>query len=146
MFDPRICTKNLGIPVRVSATPVGTGGYTNMLTRCIVINPDQAEDTRVWVHEIAHALLDYSDIKEATHLALNDHIRAKAEICADTTAFIVCSILGCAKQDEYRRYMKHYIGELKTDQMTEEFINDLMPRCKDAAYRILIAGGYYHGK
>ena len=144
MFNPRICAKNLGIPVRVQDTPEGTGGYTNMTNRCIVINKDQKDDTRVWVHEIAHALLDYRSHEDAVRVTINKHIYARSEICADTTAFMVCTVLKCAKVDEYLKYMRHYISQLTIEQQNKKYLKELIPICKDAARRILITGGYYN--
>jgi Zn-dependent peptidase ImmA (M78 family) len=144
MFDPLRCAKNLGIPVRIGATPEGTGGYTNMTNRCIVINKALKDDTRVWVHEIAHALMDYRDPKDAMHVAAHKHIYAKSEICADTTAFMVCVVLKCADKQTYLNYMENYIGQLTLKDFNRKFLKELIPTCVETARKILITGGYYN--
>ena len=62
---------------------------------------------------------------------------------ADTIAFVVCSVLGCAKEQDYVKYMEVFISRLPLSMQTKKVIDEKLNYIKKEAVIILTAGGYY---
>ena len=141
MWDKYKACNNLGIPYKVYPMPKEIGGYSELVHRFIHINPNQKDDDRVWAHEIAHTLCHFRNTRAAA--GKDSTLNALAEIEADTIAFVVCSVLGCAKEQDYVKYMEVFISRLPLSMQTKKVIDEKLNYIKKEAVIILTAGGYY---
>lgn len=141
MWDKYRACSNLGIPYKVYAMPKEIGGYSELQNRYIHISPDKKDDDRVWAHEIAHTLCHFRNVKAAAGRDIT--LNALAEMEADTIAFVVCSVLGCADKKEYNKYMEVFISRLPLAMQTTKVIDEKLEYIKKQAVIILAAGGYY---
>lgn len=140
MWDKERCCQMLGIPVTLGyLKSEGARGSTRIMTRNIVIDVDSKDDDRVWIHEIAHALLHFKKAEAVKEV--NPILYALDEIQADTVAYLVGRVLG-VENTEYKKYIGMYIAQLPV-AMRGDFINSQKNILIKIARQILTAGGYY---
>ena len=141
MWDKYQACKMLSIPYRVYDMPKEIGGYSNLMDRYIHINPNQAEDDRVWAHEIAHTLLHFQQVDSAA--GQNRTLNALAEIEADTVAYIVTCTLGLENKD-YVRYIRKFMRNVPVRLIYGIILDEAKwSKLEQTAHTILKAGGYY---
>ena len=141
MWDKYKACNNLGIPYKVYPMPKEIGGYSELVHRFIHINPNQKDDDRVWAHEVGRApgLLRESGGAAGEECALD----ARAGMEADTLAFVVCCLVGCANEQDYVKYIEVFISRLPLSMQTKKVIDEKLNYIKKEAVIILTAGGYY---
>ena len=141
MWDKFRACKMLAIPYRVYDMPEAIGGYSHLMDRYIHINPKQANDDRVWAHEIAHTLLHFQSVESAA--GADKTKNAHAELEADTVAYIVTCVLGLENKD-YTRYIRKFIRNIPVREIYGIIIDDAKwKKIEQTARLILQAGGYY---
>lgn len=141
MWDKYRACKMLSIPYKVYPLNEAVGGYANLVDRYIHISEDKKDDDRVFIHEISHILLHFQNVETA--VGMDKTKNAIAEIEADTTAFVVCSVLGIADQKDYRKYITLFVKSLPKELQNADVINNSLKKIKEAAIIILNAGGWY---
>ena len=141
MWDKERACNMLSIPYRVKEMPKAIGGYMNLYDRYIHINPDKADDDRVWAHEIAHAMLHFQHAEAAR--GADPIANAYAEIEADTVAYIVTCTLGLENKS-YIRYIRTFMRNVPVRVIYGIILDDAKwNKLKQTAELILRAGGYY---
>lgn len=141
MWDKFRACKMLGIPYKVYDMPKAIGGYSELRSRFIHINPNQADDDRVWAHEIAHTLLHFQHFETAA--GVDSRLNAYAELEADTVAYIVTCTLGLENKN-YIRYIRRFMRNIPIREIYGNILSqERLTKLKETAILILQAGGYY---
>lgn len=143
-WDRYQACKILGIPVRVyeHLHDENVLGSNNLYFRCIHIRKDHENDDRVWIHELAHAMLHFRKYEVAA--VIGDQVKnAMAELEADTVAYIVAKTLGCEDRKDYLKYMTMFMSRIPADMQSVNILDERMPYLLKTADLILKSGGYY---
>lgn len=141
MWDKFKACDMLNIPYKIYDMPKAIGGYSELVHRFIHINPNQADDDRVWAHEIAHTLLHFQKLDSAA--GMDKRLNAYAELEADTVAYIVTCALGLENKN-YARYIRKFMRNIPIREIYGTLISkERLTKLKETAILILQAGGYY---
>lgn len=140
MWDRRKACKNLGIPVRLVSIADGVEGASNLQHRYIHIDPEHAEDDRVWIHEIAHTLLHFQRFETAAVIGSTEQ-NAVAELEADTVAYIAAKVIGKEDRQDYLKYIKMFMSRLPVHKQSGDVLKQRMPELIKMVKLILNAGG-----
>lgn len=141
MWDKFRACDMLGIPYKIYDMPKEIGGYSELVHRFIHINPNQADDDRVWAHEIAHTLLHFQKLESAA--GADKSLNAHAELEADTVAYIVTCALGLENRS-YIRYIRKFMRNIPICEIYGNIISkERLTKLKETAILILSSGGYY---
>lgn len=142
MWDKIQACKLLSIPYRVINMDKYIGGYTAIGDRFIHINESMQDDDRVWIHELAHAVLHFKQFSTAAGLG-DKTANAHAELEADTVAYVVTTTLGLENKD-YIRYIRSFMHNIPIREIYGTILNEAdWNKIKQTALLILQAGGYY---
>lgn len=140
-WDKKRACKMLNIPVRVVDMNKQIGGLSELNKRFILINTNDENKDRVWVHEIAHTLLHFQNTAAAA--GRDQRLNAIAELEADTVAYIACKKIGCENREEYTNYVTAFMSRLPAESLTEQVLDERMPKLLNIVKIILKAGGYH---
>lgn len=141
MWDRYRACKMLGIPYKIYDMPKAIGGYSELVHRYIHISPKYENDDRVWAHEIAHTLLHFQKIESAA--GQDRTLNARAELEADTVAYIVTCALGLENKN-YIRYIRRFMRNIPICEIYGTVISkERLTKLKETAILILSSGGYY---
>jgi len=138
MWDKHKACKMLGIPYRIVGLGEEVGGFSELNYRFIVINQKDADETRVWVHELAHTLLHFKNLKAAA--GHDTKLNAIAELEADTVAYIACKKIGCEDRQSYLDYVKMFMSRIPAEQQSANILDERMPLLLDIVRVIVNAG------
>lgn len=139
MWDQYKACENLALPYSIRELPKNIGGFMNVQDRYVVIRADEVDNKRVWIHEMAHALLHYQNFEALG--AVNKIKNALNEIQADTVAYVVCRVLGLENND-YINYCASFSNVLPLS-CKGHLLDNQVELIKNTAIQILNAGGYY---
>ena len=143
MWNAKLACKNLGIPFRISDSLEGKGalGASNLAHRYIHIIPSHENDDRVWIHEIAHTMLHFQHYEAAAGIG-DTELNARAELEADTVAYITAKVLGKEDRQDYLTYVKMFMGRIPLLEQSGNILDERMPELLNMVKLILNAGGY----
>lgn len=143
MWNQLQACKNLGIQYRVTELDGPTTlGASNLAGRFIHIKPGYEKDKRVWIHEIAHTLLHFGRFEVAAGIG-DECENAKAELEADSVAYMTCKVLGIEDRQDYLSYVKMFMSRIPVLEQSGNILDKRMPELVNLVKLILNAGGYY---